>query len=200
MSKEQRVENDDLQNIDNNLKLRVIYQLRNSLEEKTNAELMQLLENMDPVAAKKIDRHNKRRIVRALEVCILTGEPFSQQKKKGEPMFEFLQIGVDVSREELHERINIRVDKMVEDGLVNEIKVLLKQKYSWDLPSMSGIGYRQFREYFEKKRTLEEAVALLKRDTRRYARRQLTWFRRDKTIKWCKTYEEAEQLVAEFLK
>ncbi len=173
--------------------------LRRSLEEKSNPELMQLLESMDPVAAKKIDAHNKRRIVRALEVCILTGEPFSKQKKKGEKMFDFLQIGVDVPREVLHERINTRVDKMVERGLVQEIELLLKQRYSWDLPSMSGIGYRQFREYFDGERTLEQAVALLKRDTRRYARRQITWFKRDKSIVWCKTYEEAEELVRKFL-
>jgi len=173
--------------------------LRTSLEEKNNEELMQLLESMDPVAAKRIDRHNKRRIVRALEVCILTGEPFSKQKKKGEKMFDFLQIGVETDRAELHDRIEKRVDKMVERGLVQEIEMLLKQRYSWDLPSMSGIGYRQFREYFEHERTLEEAVQLLKRDTRRYARRQLTWFRRDPSIIWCTTYEEAEKLVSEFL-
>lgn len=113
-------------------------------------------------------------------------------------MFEFLQIGVDVDRDELHERINTRVDSMVERGLVQEIELLLKQRYSWELPSMSGIGYRQFREYFDGERTLEQAVELLKRDTRRYARRQITWFKRDTSIKWCKTYEEAEELVRAF--
>lgn len=173
--------------------------LRDSLEEKTVEQLMVLLHTLDPVAADTIDKKNKRRIVRALEVCILTGEPFSQQKKKGDPMFDVLQIGVDADREVLYERISQRVDKMIERGLVQEIEGLLKQRYSWDLPSMSGIGYRQFRQYFEGNVALEEATRLLKRDTRRYARRQLTWFLRDKRIEWFANYEDAEKRVMEFL-
>ena len=89
---------------------------------------------------------------------------------------------------------------MMKLGLLKEIESLLKQKYSWNLPSMSGIGYRQFKGYFEKEYSLDRAIELLKRDTRRYARRQLTWFKRDKTIKWCKDYKEAEKLADNFLK
>lgn len=174
-------------------------QLRKSLEEKTCEQLMGLLENLDPEAAKTIDSHNKRRIIRALEVSILTGEPFSGQRKKGDQMFRFLQLGIDVPREVLYKRIDERVDKMVEKGLVKEIEALMQQKYSWDLSSMSGIGYRQFRSHFENKRSLEECIAHLKTDSHQYARRQMTWFKRDESIYWCKGFEEAHQLVQNFL-
>ena len=173
--------------------------LRKSLEDKTNEQLIQLLENLDPITAKRVDRKNTRRIIRALEVCILTGQPFSSQQKKGAPLFDFLQIGISVPREVLHERISRRVDNMVKHGLVDEIKDLLRQKYSWALPSMSGIGYRQFAEYFSGKKTLVSAIEELKRDTRRFARRQHTWFKRDKRIVWCQSFEEAEKNVKEFL-
>ncbi|MCF6276910.1 MAG: tRNA (adenosine(37)-N6)-dimethylallyltransferase MiaA [Candidatus Magasanikbacteria bacterium] len=174
--------------------------LRKSLSTKSNEDLMVLLTTLDPVAADVIDRNNKRRIVRALEVSILTGEPFSGQKMKGEPMFDVLQIGISVDRGVLHERIEKRIDKMIEGGLLDEIKGLLKQKYHWDLPSMSGIGYKQFKGFLEGEYDLEEAKRLLVRDTKRYAKRQLTWFRRDKRIKWVRNYEEVEVLIREFLK
>lgn len=174
--------------------------LRESLESKKNEELFSLLSILDPEGSKTIDAQNKRRLIRALEVCIFTGKPFSSQKKRGEPMFQFLQLGIDVPREELYARIDARIDVMVETGLVHEVEELVKRKYSWDLPSMSGIGYRQFRPYVEGKASLAECVENLKRDTRHFARRQMTWFRREKNIVWCKNYEEAEELVANFLK
>ncbi len=174
--------------------------LRQSLEQKSNEDLMRLLESMDPDMAGMIDANNKRRIVRALEVCILSGKHFSKMQVKGEPLVNALQIGIDLPRDLLYERIGERVDSMIERGLLQEIEKLLMQKYSWQLPSMSGIGYRQFKEYFDGTATLDVVVSRLKRDTRRFARRQLSWFRRDKRIHWCKTYEEAEALVKEFLK
>lgn len=173
--------------------------LRASLEEKTHEELHKLLMQLDPKAAKDMDIRNKRRMIRALEVCIFSGEPFSEQRQKGEQLFDILQIGIDVPRDVLYDRINARVDQMMEEGLLDEVEALVKQRYGWTLPSMNGIGYHQFRPYFEGECTLEEAVELLKRDTRHYARRQLSWFRRDKRIKWCTTYEEAEALVDDFL-
>ncbi len=88
---------------------------------------------------------------------------------------------------------------MVKLGLVEEIRNLLKQKYPWDLPSMSGIGYRQFRPYFEGKASMDECIEILKRDTRRYARRQNTWFKRDKKVAWVTTFEQAKKLVEDFL-
>lgn len=174
--------------------------LRDSLEEKTNKELMKWLETLDPKTAEAVDENNKRRIIRALEVCILSGSPFSEQQVKGDPIFDILQIGIDVDREVLYERIDKRVQEMFDQGLLKEVEMLHKQKYGWSLPSMSGIGYGQFQEYFEGKISLEEVKEKLKRDTRRYAKRQLTWFKRDKNIVWCKDYEEAEKLVKEFFK
>ncbi len=173
--------------------------LRKSLEEKTCAELFELLEKMDKDTAAVIDKHNKRRLIRALEVCIMTGESFLAQKKKGEAMFDILQIGIEVDRDLLHARINERSEKMVTDGLIQEIEGLLKQKYAWNLTSMNGIGYRQFKPYLEGKISLKEAIEQLKTDTWHYAKRQLTWFKRDKNIKWVKTYDEAKALMTEFL-
>ncbi len=174
--------------------------LRRSLEEKSCTELMKLLETLDYDASTTVDSKNKRRMIRALEVSILSGTPFSEQKKKGPSLFDFLQIGIEVSREELYKRISDRVDAMMKLGLLKEVEDLLKQKYGWSLPSMSGIGYRQFKGYFEGKHDLDHSIELLKRDTRRYAKRQLTWFKRDKSIKWCKDYKQAEKLVKEFVK
>lgn len=173
--------------------------LRRSLEEKTSEELMALLQTLDPETAQKIDGKNIRRVIRALEVCILSGEPFSGQQKKGDPMFQVLQIGVEVPRDVLHKRISERIDTMAGEGIVEEVKDLLRQKYSWNLPSMSGVGYRQFQPFFEEKLSLEQCIENLKRDTRQFARRQLTWFRRDKRILWCESYEEAEKKVEKFL-
>lgn len=174
--------------------------LRQGLEEKTNEELLQFLEKLDPEGAVVIDRKNKRRLIRALEVCILSGEPFSGQKKKGVQLFDILQIGIATPQPVLHERIEKRIDEMISSGLVTEIENLVKQSYGWNLPSMNGIGYRQFKDYFTGKTTLEETIELLKRDTKHYARRQMTWFRRDSRINWCDNFDEADTLVADFLK
>ncbi len=174
--------------------------LRKSLDEKTLPELVALLEIMDPKTVAVIDRQNRRRLVRALEVCIMSGEVFSEQKKMGSPLFDVLEIGIEVDHETLRSRINDRVDQMIKSGLVQEIEGLLKQKYAWGLVSMNGIGYRQFQPYFKGEESLEQAVQKLKLDSWQYARRQLTWFRRDKRIVWVKTIDEAIKLVEDFLK
>mgnify|MGYP001610782170 CR=1 FL=1 len=173
--------------------------LRRSLEQKDTADLVQLLQILDADAAAKIDRRNKRRVIRALEVCILSGEPISAQQMRGEPIFDTLKIGVQIDREELYKRIDKRIEVMVRQGLLGEVQSLVRQRYAWELPSMSAMGYRQFRPYLEGKATLETVVEHLKRDTRHFARRQFTWFRRDKEIQWCKTYAQAERLVKKFL-
>ncbi|HQF57240.1 MAG TPA: tRNA (adenosine(37)-N6)-dimethylallyltransferase MiaA [Candidatus Magasanikbacteria bacterium] len=173
--------------------------LRESLETKANEELMVWLKKLDPVTAKTVDPNNNRRIIRALEVCILSGKPFSAQQQKGEPIFDILQIAIDQPREVLYDRINKRVDEQIKSGLLKEIKNLLKQKYSWDLPSMSGIGYRQFKDYFEGTMSLEQAIENLKKANRNYAKRQITWFKRDPRIHWVKNFEEADNLILNFL-
>lgn len=173
--------------------------LRRSLEEKPLPELVALLQKLDPEAAAAIDTHNPRRLIRALEVCILTGEPFSAQKKKGTPLFDVLQIGIRVPRETLYERINQRTELMMNAGLLKEVEALLKQKYSWTLPSMNGIGYREFREYLEGRAPLPQVVEMIKQNTRQYARRQLTWFNRDNRIVWCENFDEAVAQVKRFV-
>lgn len=174
--------------------------LREGFEEKTAAELVSWLGKLDPDAAAAIDPHNKRRIIRALEVCILSGKQFSKQKKKGESILQVLKLGIAVTREKLYERIDRRVDIMFNDGLEKEISYLVKQKYGWNLPSMSGIGYRQFKAFFEGKATLDEVKVRLKQDTRNYAKRQITWFKRDQEIQWCEGLDQARKKVSTFLK
>ena len=160
-----------------------------------------MLAKIDPDTAGKIDLKNPRRVLRALEVFMASGESFFKQRTKSKPVYQVLQIGIDLTREELHNRIDLRVDRQIGEGLVEETKKLSK-KYKWSLPSMSGIGYRQMGFYLRGEMTLKEAVEILKRDTRRYAKRQMTWFKRDKKIIWIPNTDLvlAEKLVKEFLR
>lgn len=154
---------------------------------------------LDPGAARVVDAKNPRRIIRALEVCLATGQPFSKLREKGEPLFDVLQIGIDLPRKKLYENIDGRVEQMINDGLVSETKKLLK-KYSPNLPSMSGIGYKEIGEYLCGDYGLAEAIQKIKYRTHAYARRQMTWFRRDKRIKWIKNYKEAENKIKKWLR
>ncbi len=172
--------------------------LREGLEGKSLGELQERLSVLDPDALQIVDMKNKRRVIRALEVTIGSGQTFSSLRKKGEPLFETLLIGVDVPREELHRRIDERIDKMIQAGLVSEVQDLVK-KYGWGVPGMNGIGYRQFKEYAEGAEKLEVAIERLKHDTRDYAKRQMTWFKRDERIAWCKSPEEASVRIKDFL-
>ncbi|MFH1292438.1 MAG: tRNA (adenosine(37)-N6)-dimethylallyltransferase MiaA [bacterium] len=158
--------------------------LRKELESKTLGELVKIIKEKDPASAEIIDLNNPRRVVRALEVVLSTGVSFIEQRTKSKPRFDVLQIGVKRPRQELYERVNQRVDEQIKQGLVEEVMGLLARDYSWDLPSMSGLGYRQFREYLSGKQGLGDAVEVLKRDIRRYAKRQISWFKRDQRIKW----------------
>ncbi len=173
--------------------------LRAGFEEKSIGELITWLGQLDPDAAATIDPHNKRRIIRALEVCILSGKQFSKQKKKGDPVFNILKLGISVPRDVLYERIDSRIDAMIAGGLEHEVGFLVKQKYGWNLPSMSGIGYRQFRPYLEGRETLAQATAHLKQDTKKYAKRQVTWFKRDQEILWYTSFTEADKKISTFV-
>ena len=172
--------------------------LRSQLAEKDTQTLFADLQNMDPAAAESIGPDNKRKIIRALEVCITTGSPFSSQQKRGEPLFDILQLGLKTERAVLYAKIDERVDAMIASGLVEETE-RLSEKYDADLPAMSGIGYREILAYLRKETSLEEAVKRIKFHTHQYARRQITWFKRDDRIRWVENYEEAEKLVEEFL-
>lgn len=163
------------------------------------------LQTVDPLAAAKIAPHNLRRVIRALEVYEETGAPISHWQRKEPPPYRILWIGLTMPRAELYRRIDRRVDRMIEQGLVDEVKSLVKRGYSYDLPSMSGLGYSQIGMYLRGEVGLEEAVRLIKRDTRRFVRHQYNWFRLDdERIHWFDVsndpYGEIKALVASFLK
>lgn len=172
--------------------------IRQKLEKHTNKYLFNKLKKIDPKAAEIIGPQNKRKLIRALEVYKITGKPFSAQQIKGKPLFNILQIGIKTDREKLYKKIDKRVDKMIEDGLIKETKKLSK-KYSFVLPAMSGIGYLEIGQYLEKKISLDDAIQKIKFRTHQYARRQMTWFRRDERIEWVDNYKKAEKLVEKFL-
>ena len=175
--------------------------LRESLEKKPLLELVKLLKGLDPTSAKQIDLKNPRRVLRALEVVITNGDSFVPQQTKSAPLYNVLQIGLNWPREELYERVNKRVEVQMDEGLLEETQKLVK-KYPWDLPSMSSIGYRQIGYYLKGELSLPEAIEILKRDTRRYAKKQMTWFKRNKRINWISKndFKLAEKLVKKFLK
>ncbi|MBL7155448.1 MAG: tRNA (adenosine(37)-N6)-dimethylallyltransferase MiaA [Candidatus Portnoybacteria bacterium] len=172
--------------------------LRNKLEKLSNQELFKQLKKLDPLTAAAIDPHNKRRLIRALEVCLITKKPFSKQRKKGQPLFDVCQIGLKLPKETLNKKIDQRVEKMIQAGLIEENKKLAK-KYSFDLPAMSGIGYQEISRYLKDEINLEEAKKLIKQYTRQYARRQMSWFKKDKRIKWIEAQNQAEKLLRNFL-
>lgn len=177
------------------------WNLRKEFEKKNLKELQSQLKKVDPGSYKEIDLDNKRRLIRAIEASIISGKPFSTLRKKGAPLFDSLQIGIDIPREELNERINKRVDEMKEKGLEREITKLSK-KYSWDLPSMSGIGYKEFN--IDCRDTINRASTInifdqIKLHTKQYAKRQMTWFKRDERIIWIKEPEKARKLIANYL-
>jgi tRNA dimethylallyltransferase len=143
------------------------------------------LEAIDPLAASRIDARNVRRVIRALEVYDVTGRPISHWQTKGTPDFEYLLFGIDVPKEELHERIDRRVDAMFDAGFVDEVQALLDDGVPPDAPAMSSIGYREIVEYLDGRYSLPEAIETTKRATRQLARRQAQWFRRgDPRITW----------------
>lgn len=148
------------------------------------------LATVDPVTAQRLHPNDQKRIVRALEVFDCSGQPLSSfgadfQNSAGEPApFDSMMIGLTMEREMLYQRINLRVDHMMEQGLLEEAKMIFDAGYSPSLPAMKSIGYQQLFVFFRGECTLQEAVEKIKQDTRHFAKRQLTWFRRDKRIVW----------------
>lgn len=160
------------------------YELRKELEEKNSEELHKILKELDPATAEKIHFNNKVKIIRAIEIAKTLDKPMSEAAGKKEPEYEVEWIGLNFKhREDLYERINQRVDKMVETGLIEETKALLK-KHGRINNFINTIGYQEILEYLDGKVTLDEAILQIKQNTRRYAKRQLTWFRRNKEINW----------------
>lgn len=137
------------------------------------------LRALDPTSAENIDARNVRRVVRALEVCLTTGRPISELQKREAPPYRILMLGLSMPRELLYQRIDRRVESMMEAGLEGEVRRLVRSGFGFDLPSMSGVGYSQFAPYLDGKATIEDTVREIKRATRRFVRHQANWFRRD---------------------
>lgn len=159
--------------------------LRDQLLALGRAEMNRWLEYLDPAAAEKIDSRNERRVIRALEVALISGYPITELQRKSPPDYDMVWIGLYREREILYQRIDQRVDEMIANGLVDEVNGLRQQGFNRNLPSMSGLGYRQIYAYLEGESTLDEAVQRIKFETHRFARQQSTWFRKnDRRINW----------------
>jgi tRNA dimethylallyltransferase len=170
--------------------------------EEIGAEgLHKRLERIDPAAANKIDYRNLRRTVRALEVIFKTGERFSDLRQKQTCRYNPLILGIDHPRESLYARIDHRVEQMLEAGLVEEVQGLLKAGYAPDLPTLSAIGYAEIIQYLQGDLSLAEAVALIKRNTRIFVRRQANWFKPDdERITWFTASPHIEDAMAAYIR
>lgn len=156
-------------------------------KEQGEEALHQLLQEKDPKAAEEIHPHNVKKVIRALEFYKNTGKPISahnEEQSKKESPYEFLYLVLHQDRKILYQRIEKRIDQMIEEGLVEEVKALKKQGCHKKMVSMQGLGYKEILAYLDGDSTLEQAIELLKRDTRHFAKRQLTWFRREKETVW----------------
>ena len=162
-------------------------ELRNTLKARLESEglesLFAELQRLDPAYAEVVDSCNPARVMRALEVCISSGKPYSEQRSgiTTERPFHIIKIATDMPRDILYDRINRRVDIMVEDGLIAEAEAMYPKRH---LNALQTVGYREVFDYFDGKCSLDEAIELVKRNSRRYAKRQMTWFRRDIEFKW----------------
>lgn len=175
----------DFSNAKSNDKLRDYYTYYH--QEHGEDALYEKLRKIDPESAEKIHKNNVKRVIRALEVYDITGKKFSETNtdiRKKSSKYDFILIGLSMDRKALYERINQRVDKMIDDGLVEEVKALLDKGFEKNLISMQAIGYKEIIEFLEGNITFEEAVNILKRNTRHFAKRQFTWFLKDENVKW----------------
>ena len=169
----------------------------NEIFEENGLEFIQnKLKELDPEYYEKVDLHNHSRILRALEVCIHSGEPFSNQRKniKKERSFSTIKIMLNREREELYDRINRRVHIMMDMGLIEEAKPLVEHK---DLKSLQTVGYTEIFDYLEGNISIERAIELIQQNSRRYAKRQLTWFRREEGFEWFHPNEQEK--IVEFI-
>ena len=173
---------------------------RNLLKQRLNNEglesLCEELKRLDPEHYEIVDKQNPRRVVHALEICLMTGKTytsFRRHERKKRP-FQIIKIAFNRPREELYERINLRVDQMMESGLLDEARTMYPQR---ELNALNTVGYKELFAYFDNKWSLEEAVERMKGNTRRYARKQLTWFKNDSDIQWIELGQttNAEEII-----
>ena len=157
--------------------------MKQRLKDEGLEALVEELKRLDPEYYEIVDRQNPRRVVHALEICVMTGQTYTSFRKrsKKERPFRIIKIGLDRPREELYNRINARVDQMMNDGLLDEVKALYPKK---ELNALNTVGYKELFDYLDGRWPLEEAVERIKGNTRRYARKQLTWYKKDEQIRW----------------
>jgi len=162
--------------------------LNRDLDEKGIEYLQEQLKTADPVYYDQVDIHNPQRVIRALEVFESTGRPFSAYRvsNTNERPFNIIKIGLDLPREVLYDRINQRVDHMIQQGLIDEVNSLLPYRH---FNALNTVGYSELFDYFDGKTDLNLAIAHIKQNTRRFAKRQLTWFRKDKDLQWFEANE-----------
>jgi tRNA dimethylallyltransferase len=163
---------------------------------KAEEWLHQKLRSVDPVAAENIDARNLRRTIRALEVILVTGQKFSQQRGQERSIYQLATIGLTRPRPELYARIDARIESMFEAGFLDEVKGLLAKGYTSDLPTMSAIGYRESAKVLQGKIALEDAKVIIRRATRIFVRRQANWFKEtDPRIKWFRVDEDTTRNI-----
>ncbi len=164
-------------------------------QERGIEELQNELKKLDFAYYSKVDLENPHRLIRALEICIATGTPFSSflKKKTSERPFTVYTVVIDAERKVIYDRINKRVEKMMENGLLAEAKALFANK---NLNALQTVGYKELFAYFEDKWTLDYAVSEIKKNTRRFAKRQLTWFKKNKNALWVGHDEETDTILA----
>ncbi len=175
----------DFENQDTNETYRA--ELEEIARTQGNEVLHNRLKEIDPVSAEKIHANNVKHVIRALEFYELTGKPISEHneaEQQKESPYNFAYFVLTDDRENLYKRIDLRVDIMLKNGLLNEVKKLKEMGYHRDMVSMQGLGYKEILDYLDGKITLDEAIYILKRETRHFAKRQLTWFRREKEVIW----------------
>lgn len=165
--------------------------IREELEELARKKgavfLHQMLQKIDPVSAEEIHANNQKRVIRAIEYFRQTGEPISEHNKRErnrKSPYDFLYFVVNTDRKLLYERIDSRVDQMIDQGLVSEVQALKNMGCTRNMVSMQGLGYKEILDYLQGNSSLEEAVYFLKRDTRHFAKRQITWFKRERDVRW----------------
>lgn len=179
-------------------------QLEAEAQEQGKEALYQKLLAVDPITAAGIHPNNLKRVIRAYEIYMVTGKPksyFDAMAAKEELPYTYVMMGILMDRAQLYERINRRIDIMVENGLIDEIRTLLDKGYTEDLISMKAIGYKEIFPYIRGEMSLDEALYILKRDTRHFAKRQLTWFRKDKRIRWfsAEAYADKKAMASDMM-
>ena len=180
---------DDIPTIDNETRAL----MKRRFAEEGLEVLVEELRRLDPEYYEIVDRQNPRRVVHALEICTMTGKTYTsfRRREKRQRPFDIIKIGLNRPREELYERINQRVDQMMADGLLDEVRSLYPQRH---LNALNTVGYKELFDYIDGRWSLEEAVERIKGNTRRYARKQLTWYKKDEQIRWFHP-DEKEQMI-----